>query len=94
MTPSTVVQTPPPLAGHTADVIDFKLFGEDMPFVGIELDPGESAIAEAGAMMCKSPAIQMETVFGDGSAQSQQGGGHEEGSILGGLGDWLDGDNR
>jgi len=40
----------------------------------VELDPGESAVAEAGAMMYKHPAIQLETVFGDGSHSGQSGG--------------------
>jgi uncharacterized protein (TIGR00266 family) len=50
-----------------ADVIDYRIVGAEMQFVEIELDPGESAVAEAGAMMYKDPAIQMESVFGDGS---------------------------
>ncbi len=41
-----------------------------MQFVEIELDPGESAVAEAGSMMFKHPDINMETAFGDGSGQS------------------------
>lgn len=41
--------------------------GQEMQFVEVELDPGESAVAEAGAMMFKDPAIRMDTVFGDGS---------------------------
>ncbi|MFN8546413.1 MAG: AIM24 family protein [Candidatus Eisenbacteria bacterium] len=57
-----------------ADEIDFKIFGSDMQFVEVELDPGESAVAEAGAMMYKDRSIEMNTVFGDASAQSQQGG--------------------
>ena len=44
-----------------------------MQFVEIELDPGESAVAEAGSMMYMKPAIQMETIFGDGSAQGRSG---------------------
>jgi uncharacterized protein (TIGR00266 family) len=56
-----------------ADEIDFKIMGAEMQFVEIELDPGESAVAEAGAMMYKDPSIAMETVFGDGSHRS--GGG-------------------
>ena len=64
--------TPPPPGVHTADEIDFKIFGAEMQFVEVELDPGESAVAEAGAMMYKDPAIHMEAVFGDGS---RSGGG-------------------
>lgn len=51
----------------SADDIDYRIVGNDMPFVEIELDPGESAVAEAGALMYKESVIQMDTVFGDGS---------------------------
>ena len=54
-----------------AHQIDFQIFGDDMQFVEVELDPGETAIAEAGAMMYMDPSITMETVFGDGSEKSQ-----------------------
>ena len=50
-----------------ADEIDFKIYGQEMQFVEIELDPGESAVAEAGSMMFKDASIQMDTIFGDGS---------------------------
>lgn len=50
-----------------ADEIDYAIRGHEMQFVEIELDPGESAIAEAGAMMWKDAAIHMDTVFGDAS---------------------------
>jgi len=66
--PGTVA-TPPPLGRRTADEIDYRLFGEDMQFVEIELDPGESAIAEAGTMMYKDAAVSMQTIFGDGNQQ-------------------------
>jgi uncharacterized protein (TIGR00266 family) len=56
------------MAGRT-DVVDYQIFGEEMQFVEVELDPGESAIAEAGMMMHKNPAIVMDSVFGDGSNQ-------------------------
>ena len=52
--------------------VDFRIVGNEMQFVEVELDPGESAVAEAGSMMYMSPAIQMETMFGDGS-QPRQG---------------------
>ncbi|MDQ7008313.1 MAG: TIGR00266 family protein [Acidobacteriota bacterium] len=61
-----------PPRSKVADEIDYKLFGEDMQFVEIELDPGESAVAEAGAMMYKDATVKMETVFGDAS-QAQRG---------------------
>lgn len=54
--------------------IDYKIFGDDMQFVEIELDPDETVIAEAGAMMYMDYPIQMETIFGDGSEQSQGSG--------------------
>lgn len=65
---------PPPARNAAADEIDFKIIGAEMQFVEVELDPGESAVAEAGAMMYKDPEIHMEAVFGDGSAASQSGG--------------------
>ena len=50
-----------------ADVIDYEIFGDDMQLVEIELDPGESVLAEAGAMNYMDSRIKMETIFGDGS---------------------------
>ncbi|MBU1211728.1 MAG: AIM24 family protein [Alphaproteobacteria bacterium] len=50
-----------------ADDVDFEIKGQEMQFVEIELDPGESAIAEAGAMMFKDVSVHMDTIFGDGS---------------------------
>jgi len=52
--------------------VDYQIFGDDMQFVEVELDPQEAAVAEAGAMMYMEDGIQMETIFGDGSRQ--QGG--------------------
>src|SRR5919197_5279136 len=63
-----------------AHEVDYKVHGDDMQFVEVELDPGESAVAEAGAMMYMTSAIAMETIFGDGSAQS---GGGIMGALLG-----------
>lgn len=66
---------PPPMGARArAHEIDFELFGEDMQYVEVTLDPGEACIAEAGAFMYMDPGIQMETIFGDGSEQSQGGG--------------------
>jgi hypothetical protein len=59
-----------PKSFQTAHDIDFEIFGDDMQFVEIELDPHETAIAEAGAMMYMDSGIEMNTIFGDGSAQS------------------------
>jgi len=68
--------SPPPMnTGSTqAHEIDYQIHGNEMQFVEIELDPQESTIAEAGAMMYMSDGIQMETVFGDGSQSSESGG--------------------
>lgn len=67
--------TPPPVSGRRAHEVDFKIVGVEMQFVEVELDPGESAVAEAGSMMYMMPGINMETVFGDGSQQQGQGSG-------------------
>src|SRR4026208_1499353 len=50
--------------------IDYQIFGDDMQFVEIELDPQEAALAEAGAMMYMEDGIEMETIFGDGTQQT------------------------
>ena len=71
---SSSYSAPPPVSARTADEIDFKIFGEDMQYVEIELDPGESTVAEAGSMMFKDTVITFETVFGDGSAKQASGG--------------------
>jgi uncharacterized protein (TIGR00266 family) len=53
------------------DVVDYEIFGTEMQYVEVELDPGEAAVGEAGVMMYMQDGIQMDTVFGDGA---QQGG--------------------
>ncbi|MGZ8510667.1 MAG: TIGR00266 family protein [Chitinophagaceae bacterium] len=58
---------------RTNHEIDFKIHGEELQFVEIELDPNETAIAESGAMMMMDDGIQMQTIFGDGSAQQPTG---------------------
>jgi GYF domain 2/Mitochondrial biogenesis AIM24 len=65
-----------PIGRVRSHEIDYEVFGDDMQFVEVTLDPQESVIAEAGGMMYMSHGIQ------------------EEGSILGGLGGLLDGDNE
>jgi uncharacterized protein (TIGR00266 family) len=47
--------------------IDYEIFGEEMQYVEIELDPQEVVIAEAGSFMMMEQGIQMQTIFGDGS---------------------------
>jgi uncharacterized protein (TIGR00266 family) len=54
--------------------IDYKIHGEELQCVEIELDPRETAIAEAGSFMMMDAGIQMETIFGDGSQQNSGGG--------------------
>jgi hypothetical protein len=63
----------PTVPGRQSHEIDFKIHGNEMQFVEVYLDPGESAIAEAGGMMFMTPAIKMETIFGDGSGKQQSG---------------------
>ncbi len=78
---------PPPAPGgpvmHSgvstvAHEIDYEVFGEEMQFVEITLDPQEAVLSEAGAFMYMDPAIEMETIFGDGS-------GKEQGGLMGAL---------
>jgi uncharacterized protein (TIGR00266 family) len=52
-----------------AHEIDYTIYGEEMQFVEIELDPNEGVISEAGSFMMMEGDIKMETLFGDGSAQ-------------------------
>src|SRR5258706_6249345 len=54
----------------TMHEIDYKIFGDDMQFVEVELVPMEAAVAEAGGMMYMEDGIEMETIFGDGSQQN------------------------
>jgi uncharacterized protein (TIGR00266 family) len=63
--------TPPPLGGRTAHEVDFEIFGNEMQYVEITLDPGETVIAEAGSMMYASSTIKMESVFGNPSQENQ-----------------------
>ncbi|TAH36911.1 MAG: TIGR00266 family protein [Planctomycetota bacterium] len=69
--------TPPPLPSgarvypRRSHEIDFRIHGDDMQFIEVDLDPGETVIAEAGSMMFMSDGIRMETVFGDPSQPQQ-----------------------
>ena len=47
--------------------VDYEIFGDDMQIVEIELDPGETIVAEAGAMNYMEDGITFETRLGDGS---------------------------
>jgi uncharacterized protein (TIGR00266 family) len=75
-TAGTAAAKAPPLpAGRgRSHVIDFQIIGEEMQFVQVELDPGETVIAEAGSMMYMTQGIEMETKFGDGSDADAGGG--------------------
>lgn len=59
---------------RTNHEIDFRIFGEEMQCVEVELDPQETMIAEPGAFMYMDHQIQMQTIFGDGSSAAQGGG--------------------
>ena len=54
--------------------VDFQVYGDDLQFVEVELDPGEAALAEAGGMMYMDDGIAMQTIFGDGSNQQASAG--------------------
>ena len=56
-----------------AHEIDYQIFGEEMQYVEIELDPQEIVVAEAGSFMMMENNIQMETIFGDGSQDQGSG---------------------
>ncbi len=56
-------------SSRTNHEIDYRIFGEEMQYVEIELDPSETAVAESGSFMMMDDGIQMQTIFGDGSRQ-------------------------
>jgi uncharacterized protein (TIGR00266 family) len=62
--------------------IDYKIIGEEMQVVEIELDPNETAIAESGSFLCMEDGILMATVFGDGSDDSSGAGGGFFGKLM------------
>jgi len=64
----------PTIPGRSAHDVEFDIKGEEMQFVEVMLDPGEAVVAEAGVLMYMSAGIELDTIFGDGSAASQQGG--------------------
>jgi len=55
----------------TSHEIDYEIFGEELQFVEIELDPGETVIAEPGSFLMMDEDIEMKTIFGDGSVEDQ-----------------------
>ena len=52
-----------------AHEIDYHIYGEEMQYVEIELDPQEAVVAEAGSFMMMDNEVKMDTIFGDGSNQ-------------------------
>ena len=54
-----------------AHEIDYQIYGEEMQYVELELDPQEAVIAEAGNFMMMDDGIKMDTIFGDGSKQNE-----------------------
>ncbi|NER14103.1 TIGR00266 family protein [Leptobacterium flavescens] len=55
----------------TSHEIDYQIYGEEMQYVEIELDPQEAVVAEAGSFMMMDDGIKMDTIFGDGSNQDK-----------------------
>lgn len=58
---------------RTNHEIDYKIYGEELQFVEIELDPDETAIGESGSFLMMDSDIEMQTIFGDGSQQQSSG---------------------
>lgn len=55
----------------TSHEIDYEIFGQEMQYVELELDPREAVLAEAGSFMMMDTGIRMDTIFGDGSKKSE-----------------------
>jgi uncharacterized protein (TIGR00266 family) len=53
--------------------IDYKIYGEELQYVEVELDPQETVIGEPGGFMMMDDGIEMQTIFGDGSQQQGSG---------------------
>ena len=51
--------------------VDYEIFGDDMQIVEVELDPGETVVAEAGAMNYMDEGIDFAAHMGDGSEAGQ-----------------------
>jgi uncharacterized protein (TIGR00266 family) len=56
---------------RTNHEIDYKIYGEEMQYVEVELDPTETAIAESGSFMMMDDGVEMATIFGDGAQQTK-----------------------
>jgi len=71
LTEATASTPPPPPSARPTDDLDFEIHGDDMQFVELTLDPGETVIAEAGGMLYMTRGIDMQTVFGDPNRPQQ-----------------------
>ncbi|CAM1344343.1 TIGR00266 family protein [Tenacibaculum amylolyticum] len=56
---------------QNAHEIDYRIYGEEMQYVEIELDPEEGVVAESGGFMMMDSGVKMDTIFGDGSNQEK-----------------------
>ena len=56
---------------NQAHEIDYHIYGEELQYVEIELDPQETVIAEPGSFLMMHEGIEMKTIFGDGSGKEQ-----------------------
>ena len=73
LAPPPLPSSPPPLGvARRSHELDYEVHGDDMQIVEVELDPGETVIAEAGGMCYMEENIEFETRMGDGS---EPGGG-------------------
>ena len=61
----------PDFSERNAHEIDYRIYGEEMQYVEIELDPQEAVIAESGSFMMMDDGIKMDTIFGDGSEKDK-----------------------
>ena len=71
MPPALPAGGPPPMRGKRSHEIDYEIIGESIQMVEIELDSGETVIAEAGAMNYMEDGIAFETKMGDGSTPNE-----------------------
>jgi len=69
--PPPIQSGPPAVVGQHSHEIDYEIFGDDMQIVEIELDPGETVVAEAGAMNYVEEDIVFEAKMGDGSTPNE-----------------------
>jgi len=61
----------PDFSDRNAHEIDYRIYGEEMQYVEIELDAHEAVIAESGSFMMMDDGIKMDTIFGDGSLKDK-----------------------